>query len=86
MWSFIRDFETIVFNYFNLKFCSKFVLFYMNYTDCLLYYMGPSDFYFWLFLHPLDELLYMDILKYYESWSLLQLTTTQNKTSNSDFD
>jgi len=45
-----------------------------------------ADWLIFVFLHPLAELRYIDILKYYERWSLLRLTATQNKTSNRDLD
>jgi len=62
MLSFICDFVAIIFTYFNLKFCSKFVLLYIQYavssvTRSRLTY----------FCVPLAELRYIDILKYYES-------------------
>ena len=43
------DFVTTVFTYFNLQFCSKFVLFYINYADCLR---------FSLLLHRADLLIF----------------------------
>jgi len=44
--------------------------------DCLSQdYMEPTI--FWLFLYPLDELLDIDFLEYYWSWSWLKFVEKQ---------
>ena len=69
-WSCICNFVIIVVTYFTLKFCSKFVLFYINYSwlsvsgQALLVH-GADLFISWLLLYPLDELLDMEFLEYY---------------------
>jgi hypothetical protein len=67
IWSCICNFVTLVFIDFNFKFCSKYVLFYINcfcpsvlVTGRSVTWIRLTD--FWMFLYPLDELLYMDIL------------------------
>jgi hypothetical protein len=65
----ICNFVIIVVTYFNWKFCSKFVIFYINYsclsTLGLAVLLYEADLIiFRLFLYPLDELLYMDLLEY----------------------